>query len=54
MTGVTEDDIPRLQIKVQWLLALVQERHNLRLRQVQYMAAGVATKTLRAAVVGLR
>jgi hypothetical protein len=34
MTGVTEDDIPRLDIKVQRLLALVQERHDLGLRQV--------------------
>jgi hypothetical protein len=46
MTSVTEDDISRLEIKMQRLLALVEECADLGLRQVEYMATGVATKTL--------
>jgi len=37
MTGVAEDYIPRLDIKVQRLLALAYECDDLGLREVQYM-----------------
>jgi hypothetical protein len=46
MTGVAEYHIPWLDIKVQRLFTLVQERDELSLRQVQYMAMRLSAETL--------
>jgi hypothetical protein len=46
MTGVAKDHIPRLDIKVQRLLAFAQECDDLGLREVQYMTTRLSAEIL--------
>jgi hypothetical protein len=46
MASVSEDHIPWLDIELERLLALVQEREDLCLREVKYVAPGLAPKAL--------
>ena len=53
MTGVAEDHIPWLDVKVQRLLALAQECDDLGLRQIQYMTTRLSAEMLQSRCRGL-
>lgn len=54
MTGVADEHIPRVDLKVYRLRALTPECDDLGLREIQYMAMHPESKCCSAVVVNLR